>query len=339
MTSAARYTVNSNSVRARSVHTVLAVLCLAGVALSTAAPAHAQRLVKIGALTEGFGPTPWMLGLREGLVELGYQERRDFVIGLRFTQGNADDLVRAAREFVEQKVDLLVVGGGPSMRAALAATSEIPIVLIGGGDPVALGLVKSYARPGGNATGITTLDIELAPKRLEMLRDVVPGLRKVVFVYDASDSYTALELKGLRAAASQLGLTLLEHPVRTREEARAQFRSLRRTDAQGILAPWAMSLNVPGFALEASQRLQLAAMFPEPFWVEQGALASYSADHHVSGRQAARLVDKILRGTPPGDIPFEVDNHIHFALNLKAARALGLTIPSAAILRANRVIQ
>ena len=307
----------------------------------TAAPAHAQaqRLVRIGALTEGFGPTPWMIGLREGLTELGYRERRDFVIGVRFTRGNPDELALAAREFVEQKVDLLTVGGGPAARAALAATSQIPIVFIGGGDPVNLGLVKSYSRPGGNVTGVATMDLELAPKRLEMLRGIVPALKKVLFVYDVADPYTALELKGYHDAARRLGLVLVERPVRTREEAQAALGALRRGDVHGILGPWAMSLNIPGHVLETGTRLGLPTMFSEPFYVERGGLGSYSTDLHGSGRQAARLVDKILRGTPPGDIPIEIDNHIHFALNLKAAQALGLAIPAEAIRRADRVLQ
>jgi putative ABC transport system substrate-binding protein len=296
-------------------------------------------LVRIGALTEGFGPTPWAVGLRNGLTALGYRERRDFVIGMRFTRGDPDALALAAREFVEQKVDVLVVGGGPPVRAALAATSRIPTVFIGGDDPVALGWVKSYSRPGGNVTGVATLDLQLAPKRLEMLRGIAPALRKVLFVYDVADPYTALELKGYRAAAPRLGLVLVERPARTREEAQAALGAIRRGDVHGILAPWAMSLNIPGLVLETAARLGLPTMFSDPFYVEEGALGSYSTDLQASGRQAARLVDKILRGTPPADIPIEVDNHIHFALNLKAARALRLEIPPDTIRRADRVLE
>lgn len=315
------------------------LVCLAGTTLSAFPQAQAQRLVRIGALTEGFGPTPWVVGLRQGLIELGYREREHFVIGIRFTRGNPGELTEAARELVEQNVDLLAVGGGPAMRAALAATSRIPIVLIGGGDPVALGLVKSYPRPGGNATGVATLDLELAPKRLEMLSEIVPRLKKVLFVYDSADPYSALELKGYQHAARQLGLSLVERPVGTRDGAQAVLTGLRRGDVHGILAPWAMSLNIPGLVLDASGRLAVPTMFSEPFYVEQGGLASYSADLQISGRQASRLVDKILRGTPPGDIPFEVDNRIHLVLNLKAARALGIAIPPQTILRANRALE
>jgi putative ABC transport system substrate-binding protein len=321
---------------------VLAALCFVTVwAASTGTPADAQakQPVRIGAVTEGFGPTPWMVGLRDGLAQLGYRERNDFIIGVRFTRGNFSELAVAVRDFVEQKVDLLVVGGGPALGVAMAATSKIPIVFVGGGDPVGLGLVKSLSRPGGNVTGVTTLDLELAPKRLEMLREIVPAIQKVLFVYDVTDQYTVLELKGYREAARQLGLVLVERPVHTREEAQAALGALRRRDVDGLLGPWAMSLNIPGYVLETAARLGLPSMFSDPWFVDQGALGSYSADVHASGRQAARLVDKILRGAPPADVPIEIDNHIYFALSLKTARTLRVDIPPETIRRADRVFQ
>lgn len=321
---------------------VLAVLGLATLwAASTGTPvdAQAKQPVRIGAVTEGFGPEPWMVGLRDGLTELGYKERNDFVIGVRFTRGDLSELAVATRDFVAQKVDLLAVAGGPALGVAMAATSKIPIVFVGGGDPVGLGLVKSLSRPGGNVTGVTTLDLELAPKRLEMLREIVPAIQKVLFVYDVTDQYTVLELKGYREAARQLGLVLVERPVRTRKEAQATFGALRRRDVDGLLGPWALSLNIPEYVLETAARLGLPSMFPEPWFVDHGSLGSYSADLHSSGRQAARLVDKILRGASPADIPIEIDNHIYFALNLKTARTLRIDIPPETIRRADRVFQ
>ena len=278
-----------------------------------------------------------MPGLRDGLTEIGYKERADFVIGVRFTRGNTDELAAAMRDFVDQKVDLLTVAGGYPLSVAIAATSKIPIVFVGGGDPVGLGLVKSLSHPGGNVTGVTTLDLDLAPKRLEMLREIVPPIQKVLFVYDVTDKYTGLELKGYREAARRLGLVLMERPVRTREEAQATFRALRRRDVDGLLGPWAMSLNIPGYVLETAARLGLPSMFPDTWYVDHGALGSYSADLYSSGRQAARLVDKILRGASPADIPIEIDNHIYFTLNLKTARTLRVNIPPETMRRADRV--
>ena len=315
------------------------VLLVVALLVLSAATAHGQRLVRIGVLSEGFGPTPWMVGLREGLSELGYRERRDFVLGIRFTRGDPGELAAAAREMVDQKVDLLAVGAGPAGHAAHAATSRIPIVVVGGGDPVELGLVRSYARPGGNITGVVTHDLELAPKRLEILHGIVPGLKRVLFVHDPEDSYTRRELNGYREAARRLDISLVERPARTRVEAQAAFAGLRRGEVHGILAPWTMSFNIPGLALEAGTKLGFPTMFSEGFYVETGGLASYSPDLHAVGRQSARLVDKIIRGTPPADIPIEVDNRIQFSLNLKVAHTIGLTVPPEMVLRASRVLQ
>jgi putative tryptophan/tyrosine transport system substrate-binding protein len=315
------------------------VLAAVALLILSAATVHGQRLVRIGVLSEGFGPTPWMVGLREALTELGYRERRDFVLGIRFTRGNPGELAAAAREMVDQNVDLLAVGAGPAGQAAHAATSRIPIVVVGGGDPVQLGLVRSYARPGGNLTGVVTHDLELAPKRLELLHGIVPGLKRVLFVHDPDDPYTRRELNGYREAARQLGVTLVERPARTRNDAEAAFAGLRRGEVHGILAPWTMSFNIPGLVLEAGTRLSLPTMFSEAFYVETGGLASYSPDLHGAGRQAARQVDKIIRGTPPGDIPIEVDNRIQFSLNLKVAYAIGVAVPPEMVLRASRLLQ
>jgi putative ABC transport system substrate-binding protein len=306
--------------------------------LPPVASAQANRPVRIGALTASWGPTPGIVGLRAGLIERGYREPEDFVIGVRFTQGDLPAISTAARELVEQKVDILVVGTGAEARAVQKITLRIPIILIGGGvDPVAQGLAKSFAKPGGNLTGVVNQE-ELAPKRLEILRGIVPGLKRVLFVHDPADPYAAPELASYRDGASRLGLTLVERAVGTRDEARAVLGGLRRREVDGIVAPWEMSLNIPGFVSEAGIRLSIPTMFPDPIYVEEGGLASYGPDHQESGKLAARLVDKIVRGTPPGDIPIEVDNRIYFALNLKAARGIGLLMSPEILLRANRVI-
>jgi putative ABC transport system substrate-binding protein len=326
--------------RARRLAAAFALVGLIAIAawLTPVASARANRPVRIGALTASWGPTPGIVGLRAGLIERGYREPEDFVIGVRFTQGDLTAISTAARELVEQKVDILVVGTGAEARAAQRITLRIPIVLIGGVNPVAHGLAKSFARPGGNLTGVVNHE-ELAPKRLEIFRGIVPGLKRVLFVHDSTNPYTAPELAAYRDGARRLGLALVERPVGTRDEARAALAGLRRREVDGIVAPWEMGLNIPGFILEAGIRLAIPTMFPEPIYVEQGGLASYSPDHQESGRLAARLVDKIVRGTPPGDIPIEVDNRIFLVVNLKAARAIGLRMPPEMLVRANRVIE
>jgi len=303
--------------------------------------AEAQRagLVRIGALTEAWGPTTLIVGLRDGLEELGYREDRDFAIGVRFTQGDPAELPTAARDLVRLGVDLIVAGDtSNAAKAAQMVTDRIPIVFVGGSDPVELGLVKSFARPGGNITGIADIDIELAPKRMELFRDIVPGMKRVLFPYDAANPLAATLLRVHRDAARRLDLTLVERPLRTQEEAQTAIVGTRKPAVDGILSPRLHSLNIPGFILQVGAKATVPTMFHSPFYVERGGLASYGADRHEMGRQAARLVDKILKGAKPADLPVEQPNKFELALNLRTARALGLTIPESVLLRADRVI-
>ena len=320
---------------------VLAIaLTIYGLIGGAAEAQRAARPVQIGALTESWGSTPAIIGLRDGLRALGYREDQDFTIGVRFTQGESAELLAAARELVRGGADIIVTTeGGNSARAAQMATDRIPIVFIGGGDPVELGLVKSLARPGGNLTGIASLDVELAPKRLEIFRELVPGLKRVLLVYDATNKHAAEQLEPYRAAARSLGLTLVERPVRSQEEAGAAIGGLRRGDVDGILSPRFLSLNIPGFIQDIAPKGTFPTMFPTPFFAERGGLASYGATDGELGRQAARLVDRILKGAKPADLPVEQPTKFELVINLKTAKALGLTIPTPLLQRADRLIQ
>jgi len=238
------------------------VLAIQGLIGDGAEAQRATRLVQIGALTESWGPTPAIIGLRDGLQALGYREDKDFTIGVRFTQGESTELLAAALDLVRRGADIIVTTeGGNTAKAAQMATDRIPIVFIGGGDPVELGLVKSLARPGGNLTGIASLDVELAPKRLEIFRELVPGLKRVLLVYDATNKHAVEQLDPYRAAARSLGLTLVERPARSQEEAGAIISGLRRGDVDGIFAPRVLSLNIPGFILATSVKGTFPTMF------------------------------------------------------------------------------
>jgi len=317
-----------------------AAMGLASVALAgRAVGAPPTRLIKIGALTESWGPTPAILGLREGLQELGYRENEHFVIGVRFTQGNPAELAEAARDLVRHGVDIIVTSeGGNTAKAAQAATNRIPIIFMGGSDPVGIGLVQSLARPGGNITGTADLDVDLGPKRLEIFRELIPGLKRVFLPYDATNAYVVAQLPVYRDAARRLGLTLAERPVRTEEEAQAALGRVRAGEIDGILAPRFLSMNLPGLTLDTAQKLRLPTMFHGHFFVERGALAAYSASDQQLGRQAARLVDKILNGARPADLPIEQPRKFDLVINMKTARELGLTIPPSVLLRADRLI-
>ena len=304
--------------------------------------AEAQRTspIRIGVLTESWGPTPQIIGLRDGLKELGYREETDFTIGVRFTQGNPAELPAAARDLVRLGVNLIVAGEtSNAAEAAQKATDRIPVVFIGGGDPVGLRLVKSLARPGGNITGIADLDIELVPKRMELFHEMVPGLKRVLFVFDATNAHAESVLRVHRDAARRLGLTLVERPVRSPEEAKAAISETRKGNTDGFFSPRLLSLNIPGFMLEVAASGTVPAMFYSPFFAERGALASYAADQHELGRGAASLVDKILKGAKPADLPVLQPTKFELVINLKTAKVLGLTIPPALLLRADRTIE
>jgi putative ABC transport system substrate-binding protein len=296
--------------------------------------------VKIGVLTSSWGPTPQVVGLRDGLLELGYRENEQFVLGVRFTQGDLAALPAAAHDLVQYGVDIIFAENDDSAKAAQMATSRVPIVFTGGADPVGRGLIQSFARPGGNITGVTGLYLELSPKRLEVFHEIVPGLKRVLFPYDAADAHAVAAAKVYREAAHRLGIELTEKAVRTAGEAQATLAQTSKGEVDGILMPpFSLSLNIPGFILEATSQRAIPTMFNSAFWVEHGGLASYGPDLHEMGRQAARLVDKILKGANPAEIPVEVSPKVEFVINLKVAKALGLTIAPEVLYRADRIIR
>jgi putative ABC transport system substrate-binding protein len=295
--------------------------------------------IRIGVLTPAWGPPPQVVGLRDGLLKSGYREPEQFVLGIRFTQGNLAALPAAARDLLRYSVDLIVATDGASAKAAQAATDRIPIVFAGLGDPVELGLVESFARPGSNITGVTNLDLELGPKRLELFREMLPHLQRVLFPYDATDVHAKAAARVYRDAARRLGMVLVEQVVQTEAEAQMTLAQVRKGEVDGILKPPYVALNIPGFILEATAQQGLPSMFDGAFWVERGGLASYGPDFYEAGRQAARLVDKILKGTKPAEIPVEANSKIEFVINLKTAKALGLTIAPEVLYQADKLVR
>jgi ABC-type uncharacterized transport system substrate-binding protein len=278
---------------------VLIVLLVSSALLSgDVCAAEPTRPIRIGALTESWGPTPPIVGLRDGLLALGYREPEQFVLGVRFTQGDQTALPAAALQLVQYGVDLIFADSISAAKAAQMTTTRIPIVFAGwGGNPVEMGLIASFDRPGGNLTGVSTLDVELAPKRLEVFRELVPGLHRVLFPYDPNDAAGVAAARGYREAARRLGIVLVEQAVQTQAEAQATLTQVRKGEVDGILGPASVSLNIPGFIAEISGQQGIPTMFHSAFWLDQGAgLASYGPDGYPAGRQAARLVDKILKG-------------------------------------------
>jgi putative ABC transport system substrate-binding protein len=295
--------------------------------------------VLIGALNASWGPTPHVVGLRDGLLALGYQETAQFVIGVRFTQGDLTALPEAARKLVQDRVDIMFADHDDAVKAAQQATTHIPIVFAAVGDPVGLGLIQTFARPGGNLTGVADLHLQLGPKRLEVFQELLPRLKRVLFLYQATDAYSTAEAREVRTAAGRLGMVLVERAVRTQEEAQATIAAVQPGEVDGILAPRCCALNIPGLVLEATTQRAIPTMFETVFWVEHGALASYGPDSYASGRMAARLVDKIIKGANPAEIPVEVNSKLEFAINLKVAKALGLTLAPDTLYQADRLVR
>ena len=336
-----RHNQGKSTVHTRSIGRIaLAMLLLwSGLLIGGTNVAPHARPVLIGALNASWGPTPQVVGLREGLRELGYRENEDFVIGIRFTQGDLTALAAAAHHLVQDGVNILLVDHDDAAKAARQATKQIPIVSTTLGDPVEQGLIQSFARPGSNLTGVADLHLELGPKRLEVFSEMLPGLKRLLFLYHATDAYAVAEAKTLHDAARRLGIVLVAQAVHTQEEAQATLATVRQGEIDGILAPRCCALNLPGLILEATSRLQLPTMFETAFWVERGALASYGPDLYASGRMAARLVDKIIKGEKPAEIPVEINPQIEFVINLKVVHALGLTLAPALVYQANRIIK
>lgn len=314
-------------------------LLLLGLAAAGAAAAELARPVLIGVLTQAWGPPPGAVGLSDGLVELGYRENRDFVVGVHFTQGDYAKLPAAAGELIQVGSDLLFTIGEAPTQAAQRTTADLPIVFVNVGDPLGLGLIDAFARPGGNTTGVADLIAELDAKRLQLFKEIVPGLQKVLFPYSGSNQFQAAREAELLAAAERLGIVVVARKLDTLAQARDFFAGVVKQQFDGIMSPGTVELNIPGFVLELTARQGIPTMFASQFYVELGGLASYGTSYYDSGRQAARLVDKIINGADPGDIPVEVNRYFEFAVNLQVAQRAGVVISAEVLFQADRVVQ
>src|SRR5262249_35587363 len=304
-------------------------LCVLGMGLSSPdghGCEHARPL-RLGVLTDSWGPTPPIVGLRDGLVDLGYHENVDFVLGIRFTQGDRTVLPVAARQLVEAGAVLLFADSNSTAQAVQQATTRIPIVFAAVEDPVGAGLVQRFARAGGNITGVAPRDIVLGPKRLQVFHELVPALTRVVFLYAVTDIAAEAAARLYQEAAHRLGLAFVAQGAHTQEEVQTRLAQVQPHEGEGIIAPRCCALDIPGLILEAATRQRIPPMFgTKTFWIEHGALASFVSSVYAAGHQAARLVDKILKGVPPAEIPVEANTTIEFTINLTTADALGLVI-------------
>jgi putative tryptophan/tyrosine transport system substrate-binding protein len=319
-------------------------ITLLGGAAAWPPAARAQQPAKLS--TIGFvGPStaavdrPLVGPFVQRLGELGWVEGRNIVIDYRASEGLVERAGEIAAEFVRLKVDVIVTGGDAQALAAKRATAVIPIVFGGAGDPVGNGLVASLARPGGNVTGSSVQLTDTAGKRLDIFRELIPGLRRLAISGNFPNPTVAPELEAVLAAANALGLDIIRSEFRRAEDIPPAIEKITgRAEALYVCADPLVHTNAVRLnALALAARLPVMHSFREN--VQAGGLVSYGPDRSDLYRRAADLVDKILRGTKPADIPVEQPTQFRLVVNLKTAKALGLTIPESFLLRADAVIE
>jgi len=304
----------------------------------------AGKVHRIGWLSPGFprpDRDPPVDAFRQGLHELGYVEGQNFVIEYRGAEGKEERLSDLAAELVRLHVDVIVAVGPSATRAAQHATRTIPIVMTGSADPVAQGFVASLARPGGNITGGSFLMAELPGKRLELLKETVPQSTRVAVLGNPAFEPYKLYLNNLTVAAQALGLHLHVVEVRSADELDPAFAAMTRAgaDALIVMADPALMDNLLGRVADLAATHRLPAMYYWKMYVEAGGLMSYGPSLTERHRRAAAYVDKILKGAKPANLPVEQSTKFELVINLKTAKALGITMPPSLLLLADEVIQ
>ena len=323
-----------------------AFLGLAGGLLTAPLAAEAQpagKVRRIGIL--GAAPPTTHEGrvweaFHQGLRDLGYVEGQNIVIVARYYEGNLERLVDFAAELVRLKVELIVVPANQPVHVVRRVTTTIPIVMTGHSDPVGSGLVASLARPGTNITGLSTLHAELTAKRLEILREAVPRLARMAVLWNPTNQTHSRELSDAEAAARALGLQVKGLKARDLDDCSTAFSAMtsERPDALLVLGDTTFWFHRARIA-ELEARSRVPAMFAQREHPEAGSLMSYGVDIRGNLRRAATYVDRILKGANPADLPIEQPTKFELVINLKTAKALGLTIPPSLLQRADQVIE
>lgn len=310
-------------------------------------PSQAQRparVARLGILSNSSADStfaaPQHEAFREGLRALGYEEGQNLVLEFRYAERELERLPALATELVRLPVDLLVTSGEAPVQAAKRASETIPIVFANSSAPVEIGIVASFARPGGNATGLTDISPELSGKRLQLLRDALPGLAQVGVLWSPQFAGPALQFQETERAARALGLDLLPCPMHGADEIDAAFEAARRgrTEALVVLPDTITITHARRIAEQAAQN-RLPAMYGSAAFTDAGGLMSYGTSFADNWRRAAAYVDKILRGVKPADLPVERPTKFEFIINLRTAQALGLSIPPHVLAQATEVIQ
>ncbi len=308
-----------------------------------AAAAQEAKPARIGVLYPSI-PAPtkhFIAAFRKGLRELGYVEGKTFVIDHRFGKGRADILQQRAGELVRLKMDVIVAATDSAIAAVARHTKTIPIVMANSTDPVGAGLVASLAHPGGNVTGVTSVNPKLSAKLLQLLGEVVPRLSRVALIRNPDTSGNVVNLREVQRAAGELGLQLHPIEVRRSDKIEGVFSTIANVSVDALIMAWPTpALFMKRRRLGAfTQRHRLPTIFAQKEYVVAGGLISYGPSSTESHRRAATFVDKILKGANPADLAVERPTRFELVVNLKTAKALGITIPASILLRADEVIE
>jgi putative ABC transport system substrate-binding protein len=314
---------------------VLGVLGAALAAWPLVASAQQARVYTLGVLTLP-NPEQLLKALREGLRDAGYVEGRNLRLEIRPAADRPDLQLEKAAELVRLKVDLIVTFYTPSALAAKQATRDIPIVMAGAGDPVATGIVVSLARPGGNVTGQSSGGAELAGKSVELIRELIPGVGRVGVLADESDPFAKAYVAQISQAARSVGMKMEPIITRPGQPLEPVFETLTGKRVDGLLIQGSIARKE---MLDLAIKHRLPAMTSTRLGPSLGALASYGSDYLALARQSAVYVDKILKGAKPADLPVTFPTKFLLIINLKTAKALGITVPPTLIARADEVIE
>jgi ABC-type uncharacterized transport system substrate-binding protein len=292
---------------------------------------------RIGVLRADTVFDAWIETFRKALDSLGYVEGRN--VAYEYRMAAAADMPQAARELIGSKVDLVVAGGTPAALAAKQASATVPVVFMSA-DPVDTGLVASLAHPGANVTGIGTLAPELGIKRLELLREILPHAKRLALLINPDNPVSAVQQRSLELAAKDLGFQLQVFNVRRKEDLDGALSGLKQRRAEAfVIVIDAVLMGAQARISQQCLKAKIPGIFPFRTGPEAGGLISYGPDIPALWQQAAVLADKILRGTTPADLPVEQPTKFEFVVNLKTAKALGITIPESILLRADEVIR
>jgi putative ABC transport system substrate-binding protein len=314
------------------------VLVVAGALVEAQQPKKVPRVCYLGNTASGRDVASTRF--RERLRELGYIEGQNIAFEPRYWEGKVERLPKLAAELVRLKCDVIFTTGNEAAEAAVKATKEIPIVIANTGDAVRSGFVASLARPGGNVTGLTSVGAELNGKKLELLREVIPKLSRIAFIWSPTSPIAGGNLKETEIVARSLRIEIQPIEVKERDDIEKAFQAATKKRAEAII------IDSGGFfafnqnrLLEQAAKSRLPAIYSNARYVEAGGLMTYSHDRNVQYQRAAEYVDKILKGAKPADLPVERPKKFELIINLKTAKQIGLTIPQKVLARADRVIR